>query len=125
MLGNPNGYPFQYITLIIRILCLLSVGWHRMLMILHVREYINTGGKSSNIGGGGGGSGPPVPTPLRNVRRVQEHTCTQCTGVYGRMYECTRSTGECTRSTGLYAEYKLFMSYGIESPQADDDLYDT
>ena len=45
---------------ILRFICLLSVGWNRMLKILHVHEYINTGGKSSNIGGGH----PPVPTPL-------------------------------------------------------------
>ena len=54
----------QYIMLYTLTLCLLFVGWNRMLKILHVREYINNGGKSFNVGEEGlphqlwGGSGP-------------------------------------------------------------------
>ena len=49
---------------ILHFTCLLYVGSNCMLKILHVREYINTGGKSSNILG----AVPPppsVPTPLQ------------------------------------------------------------
>ena len=60
-------------------------------------------------------------TRLRNVRRVQKRTCTQCTGVY--LYAEER---ECTLIMRLYKplrEYKLFMC-DTESFRPDDDLYD-
>ena len=91
-------------------------------------------------------------TELRNVNEVQEHTCTQSTGVYTKYRDCTWSTRtyqytkyrgvhKCTQSMGivqgvqgLYMEYQMYkLVRGVqafyelcnESPQPDDDLYDT
>ena len=47
------------------------------------------------------------------VHKVQ--WCTQSTGIVHEVRECII----------LYAEYKFSMSYDNESPQPDDDLYDT
>ena len=41
--------------------------------------------------------------------------CTLSMGVYAEYKKCIR----------LYTVYKLTMSYDTESPQPDDDLYDT
>ena len=51
---------------------LLSVGWNRMLKFLHVCEYINTGGKFSNIERGGESNAPFVPTPLPKEGESEE-----------------------------------------------------
>ena len=45
-----------------------------------------------------------------------------------KVQECTQSKGiihEVPKCVSLYAKYKLSMNYDNESPQPDDDLYDT